>query len=38
MIFKIFKVEKDQLSDFSIQYLTALMMNLSLKRESKKQF
>lgn len=38
IIFKIFSEEKDELSDFSIQYLTALMMNLSLKKESKGDF
>jgi hypothetical protein len=36
MIFRIFKNE--QLSDFAIQFLTAMMMNLSLKRASRTDF
>ena len=38
MIFKIFKNEAHQLSDFTLQFLTAMMMNLSLKRASKPDF
>jgi hypothetical protein len=38
MIFKIFKSEGEQLSDFTLQFLTAMMMNLSLKRVSKPDF
>jgi hypothetical protein len=38
MIFKIFKNEGAHLSDFTLQFLTAMMMNLSLKRASKPDF
>ena len=32
MIFKVFKTQGSDLSDFTLRFLTALMMNLSLKR------
>lgn len=38
MIFKVFKSEGSELSGFTLQFLTAMMMNLSLKRESKPDF
>jgi|JI6StandDraft_1071083.scaffolds.fasta_scaffold96410_4 uncharacterized protein with ParB-like and HNH nuclease domain len=38
MIFKVFKNEGSELSGFTLQFLTAMMMNLSLKKESKPDF
>jgi len=38
MIFKVFKNEGQDISVFTLQFLTAMMMNLSLKKESKKDF
>lgn len=38
MIFKVFKTEGDDLSDFTLQFLVALMMNLCMKRESMAEF
>jgi len=32
MIFNIFRTEKNDLSSFTVQFLIALMMNLSLKK------
>lgn len=32
MIFNIFRTEGNELSDFNIQFLIAMMMNLSLKK------
>ena len=36
-IIRILKDEKDQLSDYSNEYATALFMNLSLRTEGKKK-
>lgn len=38
IIFNIFRNEKSELSSFTIQFLIALMMNLSLKKESRPDF
>ena len=38
MIFKIFRTEGEDISVFTLQFLTAMMMNLSLKKESKPYF
>ena len=38
MIFGVFRDEGEHISDFTLQFLIAMMMNLSLKRESKRDF
>ncbi len=38
MIFGVFREEGEHISDFTLQFLIAMMMNLSLKRESKRDF
>ena len=38
MIFKIFKAEGADISPFTLQFLTAMMMNLSLKNKSHPDF
>ena len=38
MIFAVLREEGEHISDFTLQFLIAMMMNLSLKRESKKDF
>lgn len=38
MIFRVLRDEGEHISDFTLQFLIAMMMNLSLKRESKRDF
>jgi hypothetical protein len=38
MIFKVFRTEGEDISVFTLQFLTAMMMNLSLKKQSKPDF